>query len=58
MKKVRKSEKRPYWYHTTEHECVICGHTKVYRERRYDKKPDDYNKRIKYAQEMCSDHTY
>jgi hypothetical protein len=36
---------RKYWYFITTHSCPVCGGEKHYRERRYGKKPKQWDKR-------------
>lgn len=48
--------KRKYWYYITEEECVLCGRYRIYRERRYTKKPKKYWNRHKYVQYACDGH--
>ena len=38
-------KQRKYWIYKTEYYCPQCNNTTTYRERRYTKKPKDYNKR-------------
>lgn len=39
---------KPHWYYTETHACPVCGQERVYRERRYGKKPKDPRKRFHY----------
>lgn len=39
-----------YWYFVTTVACPICCRGKTYRERRYEEKPDDPQKRYKYIE--------
>lgn len=34
-----------YWIFKTINYCPLCGKEEIYRERKYNKKPKDYNKR-------------
>ena len=34
-----------FWIYKTTYMCPLCGKEKVYRERKYDKKPKDWNLR-------------
>ena len=36
---------KKYWIFKTVYYCPLCGKEKVYRERRYTKKPESFNKR-------------
>ena len=44
------------WYYTTIYECQICGHTDIYRERRWGKKPENPALREDFNQTACSGH--
>ena len=44
------------WYFTSMTECVLCGRTRVYKERRHDERPDDPSDRYEYEQDACGDH--
>jgi hypothetical protein len=37
-------------------ECVLCGRTTTYRERRWTKKPKDVRKRFAHYEDACQDH--
>ena len=54
-KRKRKSL-APHWYFVSYHECVLCGSHKTYRERRFDPKPDDWQKRVDFTEYACGDH--
>ena len=45
-----------YWYKIDIYECVLCGRTKTYRERKYTPRPDNANERIHFHQDGCSEH--
>ena len=45
-----------YWYFIYTKECVLCGKTDTYRERRYTPKPETPELRYKYEQDACSRH--
>lgn len=36
---------RKHWYFITEYYCPLCGRSNVYKERRYDERPADWNAR-------------
>jgi len=38
-----------YWYFIYIQECPLCGFSRETRERRYDEKPVDWNKRHEFA---------
>jgi hypothetical protein len=42
-----------YWYHVTLYECPVCGATDEVRERRYTKRPDDWDKRHAFEYLYC-----
>jgi hypothetical protein len=48
--------KGKYWIFKTVYECPLCGKECTYQEKRYDKKPDDYNKRYEFIQNACDCH--
>ena len=50
------SSKGKYWYYTTVYTCVLCGYEKVYRERRYDPKPEDPVERWEFHDTACWGH--
>ena len=50
------NKQRKYWYEITYTECVLCGASDTYRERRYTPKPKDPYKRIHFEQYACCDH--
>ena len=52
MRKVKK----PHWYFFSTTECILCGRTKIIKERRYGKKPKDFHKRHEWQQEACWSH--
>ncbi len=37
-------------------ECVLCGYTYSYKERRYTTKPKNPNKQYSYRQDACNTH--
>jgi hypothetical protein len=49
-------EKPAYWYFISRGECVLCGRSTEYRERRYDPRPTDPNKRCDFKQFACEEH--
>lgn len=49
-------DKKMYWYMTTIIECVLCGHSDRYRERKYTLKPKNPCDRIKVVQTACGSH--
>ena len=53
-KVVREGKVHPkkYWYAIDTYECVLCGHTTIYKERVYDKKLKVHN----YYQDACPQH--
>lgn len=45
------------WYMTTIHACPLCGRERVYRERRWDAKPEHVGDRFEYDDTFaCSGH--
>lgn len=40
-----------YWYFFSIWECPLCGHSKMYKERRYTPKPENYQDRYEYETE-------
>lgn len=46
----------PHWYEISIWECVLCGQTDVYRERKFTPKPEDPNERYHYHQTACDIH--
>ena len=49
---------RKHWYFITQEECPVCGCGREYRERRYDPRPKEYEKRHDYnpmAYDSCID---
>ena len=46
MKTKKKIKK--HWYFITTHACPVCGRENVYRERRYDNRPEKYEDRHSY----------
>ena len=52
-----KNEKNTYWYKFVIDECVLCGHSKEYKIRVYDKpKPENVEDRYEYHQYACGYH--
>lgn len=45
-----------YWYEFFHSECVLCGKSDTYRERRYTPKPEGVNERHHFAQNACPQH--
>lgn len=45
-----------HWYFISVWECVLCGATRIYRERRYGRKPRDPMKRREFSQGACDGH--
>ena len=45
-----------YWYYFWFSECVLCGKTYTYKERRYTKKPKRSHKRYQFTQFACGVH--
>lgn len=46
-----------YWYYTEIEECVLCGRSKSYKERIYDRpKPENPGDRIILRQNACYEH--
>lgn len=52
---MTKPHKRKHWYEITISECVLCGSSDEYRERKYGRKPSTA-KRHHYKQYACPDH--
>ncbi len=46
--------KRKYWYFQTIEECCLCGKTRIFRERRYGRKPV-MAKRYRYTNALACD---
>ena len=53
---IMRKVKKPHWYFFSTTECVLCGRTKIIKERRYGKKPKDFHKRHEWQQEACWSH--
>lgn len=47
---------RRHWYFIWIWECVLCGTTRITRERRYGRKPRDPSRTHDYEQGACSGH--
>ena len=45
-----------YWYVTHVTECVLCGRSEIYRQRRYDDRPPDPVNRYVFEQFVCPEH--
>ena len=45
-----------YWYFITTHQCVLCGSSSTYRERRLTPKPENPNDRHRYEEFACGSH--
>lgn len=43
---------RKHWYFITIHSCPVCGNEDVYRERRYDERPEEWEDRHEYCWNM------
>lgn len=43
--------KKKYWIFKTTYYCPLCGSEKIYRERRYTKKPKSFNKRQDWSEQ-------
>lgn len=50
------TQQRPYWYYVSEWECVLCGRTEIFRERRYTPKPIGRSARYEYHETACCGH--
>ena len=50
--KTTKKEKRKYWYSIEIHECVLCGHQYILKERVYN----ENEKSFTYHQNACNEH--
>lgn len=48
--------KKEHWYFIYLEECVLCGRIYEYRERRYGKKPSNWQETHEYKEYACSDH--
>jgi hypothetical protein len=46
--------KNKYWIYKTIYYCPLCGKEKIYRERRYTKKPKNFS----YRQEWKESYDY
>jgi len=46
-----------YWIYRTTYYCPLCGKEKVFRERYYTKKPDNFNQRQEWIEryDYCDD---
>jgi hypothetical protein len=44
------------WYFIATWECVLCGHTDTYRERRHDPRPEAWADRHEYHETACDGH--
>ena len=55
-RKARTKRQRRCWYFITVYACVLCGHEEVYRERRYGRRPEAWDKRHEYHEGACGDH--
>ena len=47
---------KQYWYFISCEECVLCGRSRTYRERRYTPKPVDTINRVSFSQFACGSH--
>jgi len=47
---------RQHWYFITREECVLCGRSREYRERRYTRRPKRWQSRCAFSQFACSEH--
>ena len=56
MEAMRSVRMKPHWYFQTVYECVICGKTDIYRERRYGRKPVRHQQRYSYRAVGCDSH--
>ena len=45
-----------HWYYISVTACALCGREKVYRERRYDPRPERWEDRHEYHEDACSGH--
>lgn len=50
------ARKKKYWYFLTQIECVLCGRSEQYRERRYTPRPDHASNRYEFIQDACGCH--
>jgi hypothetical protein len=42
---IERRSYRPHWYFIYEESCPVCGHTRIYRERRYGSRPERWEDR-------------
>lgn len=45
--------KKKYWIKFDVYTCVMCGRDKIYRERKYTKKPKNRDARYSVNQDCC-----
>ena len=43
-------EKKTYWYKKTVYYCPVCGRDDTYKERRFDEKPEEWEKRFTFKE--------
>ena len=48
--------KKKYWYFTDVEYCVLCGHERKCRERKYTPKPENPGDRISVREMACQTH--
>jgi hypothetical protein len=46
----RENLKKKYWIYTEVWYCPVCGRGETFKERRYDKKPEEWEKRNEYRE--------
>ncbi len=52
---MKKRKMKPHWYEITYTECVICGCSDEWRERKFGPKPPP-QKRYHFKQYACPEH--
>jgi len=55
-RKYTKKDTRKYWYFIIEEECVLCGRSERWVERRYTHRPKKWKDRHRYEQNACGHH--
>jgi hypothetical protein len=45
-----------FWYEADIYECVLCGKTRVHRERKYTPRPELWSERNHFVQDACGSH--
>ena len=43
-------KKQKYWYKTTVYYCPLCGRDDTYKERQFNEKPEEWEKRFTFKE--------